>query len=151
VIASQAWNPANDRAAQQSVGRFGTFSTGGQNPQNNTQMAPFYRKAEMADPVTRDELLAHLSAVEARSEIRQVALEGKLDRVLDQVEYLTGKVGEVKAAAEAATAETKMTRWNIVILVVTLFATILALIALGRDILETAKTLFDMGAAAKKG
>lgn len=103
----------------------------------------------MADPVTRDELLAHLAAVEARAETRQVALEGKIDRVLDQVVNLTGKVGEAKSAADAATAATIMTRWNLIFLVLGLFAALVALLALGSTILDTAKTLFDMGATAK--
>lgn len=149
MLASQSLTPANDSFVRQTAKGFGSSSIGGQHPQNTAQMAPIERNAEMADPVTRDELLAHLAAVEARAETRQVALEGKIDRVLDQVVNLTGKVGEAKSAADAATAATIMTRWNLIFLVLGLFAALVALLALGSTILDTAKTLFDMGATAK--
>ena len=79
------------------------------------------REEEMAE-VGREELTARLEAVEARTQTRFVEVSGKLDRMIDSVTGLSGRVEEVRADLSGRMAEVRAdnrnTRFTIVITVV---------------------------------
>lgn len=103
----------------------------------------------MTTPVSREELTARLETVEAHAAARQNAIDGKLDRVLDQIANLATQVGEAKAAADQAKAATTLTRWNLVFLVVGLFAAVVALVGLLSTLVGNITDLIQIGVASK--
>lgn len=72
-------------------------------------------------------------------------------QIIGKIDALTTLSTEAKNAAEEAKRSAQLTRWNIVFLVLGLFAAVIALAAFGAQVLTTGKELFEMGAAAKNG
>ena len=76
----------------------------------------------MAEP-NREEFLARLETVEARAETRFVELSAKIDRVADLVatgnSALVVARSEFKNELDSVRADSKFTRWTIIIAIVT--------------------------------
>lgn len=81
------------------------------------------RKAAMSSP-SREEYDAKLSASEARIEVKLTAIEGKIDRLSDQIfslntfsnermQNLSRDVGEARDAAKAAETSSSNIKWHI--------------------------------------
>lgn len=100
----------------------------------------------MSDASARDELInKKIELSEQRIETRLVGIEGKLDRVLDRVADATSAANRAQEAANEARKAAIVTRWNVVFFVITGVAVILAVMALGVQMLDLATGLFSAG------
>ena len=94
----------------------------GGNGEQNDRYNSFQREAlkgnltetqgvKMADP-TREEIDAKLAAVEARIETRLVGIDGKLDRIVDQIGVMNDGVKEAKDTSVRALEAVNSMKWH---------------------------------------
>jgi hypothetical protein len=111
------------------------------------------RKSGMSD-VTREEINAKLEAVEARVEARYVALEGKIDRIGDQIanavivlgaksDQSTEAARRAEDKAETAGKSASGTRWTVVGTAIALLAILLGILSVWQDGLSMVGTLLS--------
>lgn len=77
--------------------------------------------------LNREEINARLETVEAKAETRFVELSGKLDRIADSIQTLSGEVGRLGKEVTEVKSDNKYTRWTII---VTVIASTIAAVAL---------------------
>lgn len=83
----------------------------------------------MTDP-TREEMDAKLDAVEARLETRLTSIDGKLDRLFDNVNYVARTATEAKNAADKAHDAASNIKWNILFTALGVLGVIVAMWAI---------------------
>jgi hypothetical protein len=107
--------------------------------------------------VSRDELTARLETIEAKAEGRQGVLDGKLDRVLDQMAALSRNVSDyrddVKTVNQTVKSENLFTRWTLIGTVIAVALGVLGLLLTFQGSMTTANGnvlgAFQAGAAAQ--
>lgn len=111
------------------------------------------KEVRMSDPISREEIELRAKLTEAQTDKKFAELLGEFRtsqaQVIGKIDALTILSTEAKDAAEEAKRSAQLTRWNTVFLVLGLFAAVIALAALGAQVLATGKELFEMGAAVK--
>lgn len=80
----------------------------------------------MSEP-TREEFDAKLGMVEARLDVKLAGIEGKLDRLSDQIGFVLTATNEAKAASFDARQAASNVKWNIAFTALAVIAVILAL------------------------
>ena len=94
--------------------------------------------------MTREETEARLEAAEARSETRFVELSGKIDRLGEIITGDHGLIAQVNSLRSESKADNKVTRWTVVI---TMITSILASAALVMSVQANLLSAFQAGQA----
>ena len=111
---------------------------------------PTGKDSGMADP-TREEIDAKLAAVEARIEARLVGIDGKLDRITDQIVTMASQVKESKEAASGAKDAVNSMKWHTLATVLGAVAIILAMWTIWAQGMEFVAALMSQGPSGTGG
>lgn len=95
---------------------------------------------KMSEP-TREEFDAKLGMVEARLDVKLAGIEGKLDRLSDQIGFVLTATNEAKAASFDARQAASNVKWNIAFTALAVIAVILALWGVWVQGVEMVETL----------